>query len=267
LEAEATTSQADPTRAGRLDPAVIALPVAFGLCLALLPVHIDTVWGLPAHPLFLHLPVLLVPLLGVGAIALALHPTWRQRYGLALAVAALVTMAATILTAGAGDAFRAQRQTAMGGLAILGGGAPPTGLSQQVSALDLHAQLGNTLRLLVIFLTAAILVQVLAERLATDPGEGNRVRTAAAWLGGRVPATALSAAVVILAALSIVWVVRTGHQGAKVAWGNEPPGAGAQPPGGAAPSQGFPGSPPAGGFPGGSPPGGGFAPPGQVPNG
>src|SRR5919198_3356924 len=61
------------------------------LTLALIPVHIHRAFGLPAHPLLLHVPVILVPLAGLAALAFCARPAWLDRYGLGLGVLAVVT--------------------------------------------------------------------------------------------------------------------------------------------------------------------------------
>ena len=41
----------------------------------------DSISGLPAHPLLVHLPVVAIPLAAIGAVLLALRPGWRRAYG------------------------------------------------------------------------------------------------------------------------------------------------------------------------------------------
>ena len=61
---------------------------------------LDQLLGLPAHPLLVHLPVVLLPLVALGVVALAARPAWRPRYaGLVLVgavVGALGVLSATI---------------------------------------------------------------------------------------------------------------------------------------------------------------------------
>ena len=49
--------------------------------LVLSPHAISKLFGLPAHPLFVHVPVVLIPLVGIGAIAMAFSARVRDRYG------------------------------------------------------------------------------------------------------------------------------------------------------------------------------------------
>jgi uncharacterized membrane protein len=177
------------------------------LSLGLIPVHIHRAFGLPAHPLLLHVPVVLVPVAGIAALALVARPAWMERYGVALGVLAVAATAATILTVGAGEAFRADRAQ--------GGGGP------EADRLAEHAQAGENLRLVMIAFTVALLVTLLLRRLER---------------GG--PAVAILRAVVaVLAVLAVFFVIRTGHLGAQLTWerdgGGGPPGGGRQfrPPG------------------------------------
>ena len=49
--------------------------------------EITTLFGLPAHPLLVHIPIVLLPLVGIGAIAIACLRQARQRFGTAVLVA------------------------------------------------------------------------------------------------------------------------------------------------------------------------------------
>src|SRR5215471_13395855 len=42
---------------------------------------IDEVFGLPAHPLFVHIPIVLIPLAALGALIMAVAPRTRARLG------------------------------------------------------------------------------------------------------------------------------------------------------------------------------------------
>ena len=40
--------------------------------------EIDKLFGIPAHPLIVHIPVVLVPLAAVGAVLALVVPRWRH---------------------------------------------------------------------------------------------------------------------------------------------------------------------------------------------
>jgi len=152
-----------------------------------------------------------VPVAGIAALALVARPAWLDRYGLALGVLAVASIASTILAVGAGQAFRADREQGGGGFGGPGG--------EESHRLSEHAQAGENLRLVVIAFTV-LLVTLLARRMRR---------------GG--PALAiLRVAVAVLAVLAVFFVIRTGHLGAQLTWesgGGGPPGGGQfQPPGG-----------------------------------
>jgi len=104
------THAAPATRSGwspaRLEAALLAL---WAVALLLIPIRIGTAYsGLPAHPLLLHVPVILIPVVSVAAVLFAFRPRLSARFGLALAAVGVAALAGTNLTMGAGQALRAQ---------------------------------------------------------------------------------------------------------------------------------------------------------------
>lgn len=152
------------------------------LSLALWPVQISSAFGLPAHPLILHLPIVLVPILGVAALIAVARPSW---FGVPLAAFAVVTLAATLLTVGAGEALLASKPDLDGN---------PT--------MKDHEGAGETVRFCMVFLTAALLGML--------------------WLRKQGAANiTLRVLVVLFAVSSIGFTIRTGHLGAKLVWDEE----------------------------------------------
>ena len=178
------STHAAPSRALPAQSASWQVPLlaaGYALCLLLLAVHVDRAFGLPAHPLLVHMPVVLVPVLSLASIALAARPAWRERFGLAWALLALVALGGTVLAAGAGSEL----------LASFGGAKPGTDLAE-------HAELADTLKI-VMFVFAAAVVAVVA-------------------LGRRLPALLSGIALVVLALLAAYYVVRVGDLGARATW-------------------------------------------------
>jgi uncharacterized membrane protein len=167
-----------------------ALIIGYLACFALLPVEIDSAFGLPAHPLLLHVPVILIPLLVLATIAVLVRPAWRERYGFAWAALAVVALASTVLAAGAGDKFIEERPF----------------ISQ---TLHEHKEAGETLRLVMFVFTAAVVLAVLRDW---------RARWGRRPLGGAPAGAALSVVVLLLAGASGYLVVRAGHLGSKSVW-------------------------------------------------
>jgi hypothetical protein len=169
------------------DLTIPLLGVACVVAAGLFPFKISKMLGLPAHVLFLHVPVVLVPIVCILIAALAIRPAWRAKWGVATGLLAVGTMAATILTVGAGNALADER-----------GGTRAGKLAE-------HAELGEQLRLLIIVLTIAFILLLVADQHMT-----------------LIPMAApiIAVAFTALAILTIVWVARTGHLGAELAWGN-----------------------------------------------
>ncbi|GAA0359840.1 hypothetical protein NE235_16880 [Actinoallomurus spadix] len=198
------------------DPSVLLLAATVVVAVAVAPFELTTLFGLPAHALFLHVPVVLVPILAGVVIALAVRPVWRVRYGLAAGVFGIVTMAATVLTAGAGEKLRDERMKrfkALSGGAGRPSGRPAGGPRQgggEGNLLERHAELGSQLRLLVLVLVVLLVVLVILARY--------RAYTAEGFLAGPALGTVVAALAVVAAVVSAIWVIRTGHLGAKMTW-------------------------------------------------
>ncbi len=160
----------------------------------------DELFGLPAHPLLVHLPVVLIPLTLAIAIAAVAWTRGRKVLSLVVAGAAAVSM------------IGAQ-------IAVMSGGA----LEERVRETDLvrqHADLGEGTRTfaIVVFLAAvAFVVREWGGALRVPGAE--RLR---ALLAPRAVGVVVSVALLASAGLTTVWVVRTGHIGAKATWSELP---------------------------------------------
>jgi hypothetical protein len=172
------------TRATSRPPWETIVAVAAVLAQALWWVEIKTAFGLPAHPLLLHVPVVFVPILGLATLVIAGNTRLFERYLLPMAAFSVVTMAATILAAGAGEAFREERERTIP--------------ERMQGTLQNHADAGDTLRLTMVLLTLVLVVALFTKRPA-------------AQIAARVLA-------VLLALVAIFFVVRTGHLGSELVW-------------------------------------------------
>jgi len=189
------------------------------LSFALVPVHLTAIYsGLPAHPLFLHVPVILIPVATIWALVLVARPRWFLSSGVLLGIVTVIALAATFLTVGAGEALRNALH--------LNGGFGPAALIAR------HAHAAMILRDLLILFTGAVIVALFAHRVAAGMVSG------LAWLDGlaRHPAVLvlLRAALAALAVLCAYFVFHTGDLGAKAAWQGRLSGGG---PGGGSPIQ------------------------------
>ena len=155
------------------------------------------IFGLPAHPFFVHIPVVLIPLVSIGVVLIAIRPSWRRRYGLLAVGASAVIVIATQFTVTSGEEF-----------------------DKRIGQFDLtkhHRELGQTTRWLVVALFVLVLAFVLIGRY-TD--QHTSAAASLAWM--RPLMAGLAVVTVAAAVLSTVWVARTGHEGTKIVW--EPPG-------------------------------------------
>jgi hypothetical protein len=180
------------------------------LTLALIPLHVHRAFGLPAHPLIIHIPVILVPLVGLAALALVARPAWMERWGIITGVFTVAALAGTILAVGAGQALRDDR----GGGGMGGGGG----------RIAEHAEAGENLRIVMVLFALALLATLWTRRQGLLDG---------------IPFIAARAVVAVLAIVSVYFVIRTGHLGAQLTWDQPSFGGGGGPGGGT-------GSPPAG---------------------
>lgn len=148
----------------------------------------DSINGLPAHPLFVHAPVVLVPLATLLAIVMAARPELRRRNGWALAIAATVGLVATQLAVSSGYEFDE--------------------LVRGIVNTDRHQSLGETTRNFVAVFTVAAVVTAILDRRSPE-----RTVSATQW------GTWLSMAVTTVSGvLATVWMVRTGDEGARLVW-------------------------------------------------
>ncbi|HMN97845.1 MAG TPA: hypothetical protein PKD59_00360 [Miltoncostaeaceae bacterium] len=155
----------------------------------------DTIAGIPAHPLIVHIPVVFIPLTLVIAIAAVAWRSRRRELSLVALGAALVGMLGAQLATMSGESLQEQIP-----------GSP---------VIRDHAELGEGAR------TLAIIVFLAAAAFAAREFRDRFPRRAAgvARAAGR-PAAAVALSVVLLAtsAAATAWTVRAGHMGAKAAW-------------------------------------------------
>jgi len=174
--------------------------------------EINNIGALPAHPLIVHLPVVLVPLATVGAILMLIRPSWRERFEIPTAVLAVVAAIATQLAIGSGEALEERVEE-----------------SKLVKA---HAGIAEQARPWV-FLFAIVMVAVVVwdfvqkRRQAADEATPDSVpesvpKTASVRSRAATVAVALTAVGLILGIGSSVQIYRTGHSGAKATWHDTP---------------------------------------------
>jgi uncharacterized membrane protein len=184
---------------------LIALGAGYLVCIALLALQIDRAFGLPAHPLIVHVPVVLIPLLVIATVAIVARPAWRERFGIAWAALGVVALAGTVLAAGAGEKWLDRK--------------PPG--QRMHGVLHDHKEAADKLRVLM-FLFVAVILVVLVRDFLERSGR-------ASVLSARALGTGMLVVTVVLAAGAGYLVVRTGHLGSKSVYGKQGDG-GPRPP-------------------------------------
>jgi hypothetical protein len=166
-----------------------------------LPIRIATVYGnLPAHPLFVHVPVILIPVTVLAAVAFVLEPAWLSRYGIALAVVSIVAMGSVFLTLQAGAALR-------GELRLQGRAA---------TLISEHSQAAHILAIVYVAFTATLIVAFASRRISAGMSTGLGVLDV--LLSPRSVFTTLRVALALLAVGAGYMCFRTGDLGAKAVW-------------------------------------------------
>jgi hypothetical protein len=166
-----------------------------------LPIRITTIYGgLPAHPLFVHVPVVLIPATVVAALVFMVKPAWFVRYGVALALVSIFAMSSIFLTMQAGAALR-------GALHLQG---------QAAKLISEHAQAAHILAIVYVLFTAVLIVTFAARRISggmpTGLGVVDELLRSKATFG------MLRVVLVVLAVVTGYMVFRTGDLGAKAVW-------------------------------------------------
>jgi uncharacterized membrane protein len=167
--------------------------------------EISKLFGLPAHPLIVHIPVVLLPIAVLGAILIVVSPAWRARVGWLVVIAAGVSLLFVQLAIGSGEVLQESVEDSVSSTEIL----------------KSHAHLGEALRPYAAVFFAAVLALMLYDRWRARraaAGEPSAIASAAkgTW---RDPVMATAAVIVLVSAvLSGIWVYRAGHSGAESVW-------------------------------------------------
>lgn len=166
-----------------------------------LPIRITTIYdGLPAHPLFVHVPVVLIPTTVIAAVVFMFKREWLSRYGIALAVVSIVAMSSIFLTMQAGAALR-------NALNLQG---------QAAKLISEHSHAAHILAIVYVVFTATLIVTFAAHRISGGIPTGLHIvddLLSPKWAFG-----GLRVALVLLSLIAGYMVFRTGDLGAKAVW-------------------------------------------------
>jgi hypothetical protein len=159
---------------------------------------VTDILGLPAHPLFAHIPVVLIPLAALGVVLMCWRKL-RDRIGWFVAGILVVAGIATQLAITAGKNLRPY--------------VPETQLVRN------HVHMGENVRpwLLLMFLCVVgvlLIDRAMAKRVVAGTsasGEQGRDRL-------KIGSTVLLALALVFSAMSVYWIVKIGHSGSKAVW-------------------------------------------------
>lgn len=171
--------------------------------------EIDNLFGLPAHPLLVHAPIVLVPLCLVAAVLMAVKPEWRRRFAVPTAVVAVVAAVSVQLAEGSGEALEER--------------------VRETNLVEQHAEIAELAKpfvfLFVLALVAVAAWELFQQRRARSAGQEGAAATGwQATVSRLVPAAMV--VTVLLGGVATYEIVQTGHSGAKAVWDNTPPARG-----------------------------------------
>jgi hypothetical protein len=159
--------------------------------------RIDKIAGLPAHPLFVHIPVVLLPLVAIGAIAMACSARVRDRLGWVVLGLSIAAGLSTQLAIGSGKAL--------------------VDSVTKSSTLDQHIAIAESIRPLALLLFLVALGVMLVDRRtrAEWPFQHGSQTTTATWVN-----VALVSITVTVALVTCGRLYQIGDTGAKATWQN-----------------------------------------------
>jgi uncharacterized membrane protein len=164
-------------------------------------ISIKTIYGgLPAHPLFVHVPVVLIPVTILGALACVAKPKLLDSYGVLLCSVAIVAMSATFLAMQAGGALQ-------GALHLQGRAAHLIGE---------HSAAATVLAIVFTLVTVCLILTLASSRIRG--GRPLQIGFIDAILRSNAAATGVRVALVVLALVAAYYVYRVGDLGAKAVW-------------------------------------------------
>ena len=164
-------------------------------------IKIRTIYaGLPAHPLFIHVPVVLIPLSIMGAFACIARPDWFDSYGILLCLCSIVAMSSIFLAMQAGVAL-------LYALHLTG---------VRLLLVREHQQAAHVLAVVFTLFTACLILTFSSHRISGGWPTGLAV--ADDVLGSRAVYLLLRAGLILLALVSAYMVYKVGDLGARAVW-------------------------------------------------
>jgi uncharacterized membrane protein len=164
-------------------------------------IRVKQLWGgLPAHPLFVHVPVVLIPVTVLAALVCLAKPKLLDRYGILICSVAIVAMASIFLAMQAGGA--------------LSGALHLQGLAAHL--ISEHSAAAKVLAICFTLLTAALILTFASHRISTGMPTG--LTFADNILASKAIYTLLRVVVLVLALVAAFYIYRVGDLGAQAVW-------------------------------------------------
>ncbi|MDO8363176.1 MAG: hypothetical protein Q7V88_09790 [Actinomycetota bacterium] len=166
---------------------------------------LESLGGITAHPLLVHVPVVIVPLAAIGALLLVVRPRWLQAHGLVVTVLAGVGFLGSVLAASSGEDLEETRIEA----------------GETISAtLRDHAEMGDSVKLFAGLFFLLMLGWLLFSRWQARVGAE---KATAVVRKPRLVGVVLASLVVLSGVVATVSVTLTGHSGAESVWDQDAP--------------------------------------------
>ena len=162
-----------------------------------------SILGLPAHPLFAHIPIVLIPLGAIGAF-LMLLPSLRDRIGWFVVGIVFVAGIATQLAVSSGQNLE--------------------DYVRETQLMRDHVHMGESIRpwvlLMFLALVGVMLVSMrLKRRAVAGAAEGRDApATSGAWDGLKVAGIACAVLSIVFSVVATYTIFQIGHSGSKAVW-------------------------------------------------
>jgi Predicted membrane protein (DUF2231) len=153
-----------------------------------------SILGLPAHPLFAHIPVVLIPLAALGAVAM-LWPAARDRIGWVVVGMVFVAGIATQLAISSGQNLKE--------------------FVRESPLVRDHTRMGENIRPWVLLMFLALLGVMVVAHLARRRGSDGAANGKDPL---RIAGLVLAVLSIAFSAVATVWIYRIGHSGSKAVW-------------------------------------------------
>ncbi len=155
----------------------------------------DKIFGLPAHPFFVHAPLVLLPVVALAWIGVMLRPRWRNGLPSWCFPAAFgVLLVMTILATQSGEAFDK--------------------LVRGVAPIKKHQELAETTRLVLALAFVLSVVHGIVHWRSKPEIDSSATNTATL----KQAEQALGFVLAVVAVIGTIWMIRTGHEGARLVW-------------------------------------------------